>query len=116
MTEYLEFIKAKDEIESAIRSIVQKYELNDVTVHNILSPIVTQYYQKAKEPSNRSSTVETDSNGVMYHIDNGPMVSASYEGLSSSKNDLMRMAWRGEDIGFIGKKPEHCNDDKESKE
>lgn len=116
MTEYSEFTKAKDEIEEAIRSIAKKYEINDVTIHNILSPIVTEYYQKAKEPSNRSSTVETDSNGVKYFMDNGPMVSSSYHGLSSSQNDLMRMAWRGEDIGFIGKKPEHYNDDKEGKE
>ncbi|KQY90973.1 hypothetical protein ASD24_24565 [Paenibacillus sp. Root52] len=113
MEEFLNFVKAKDEIESAIKLIAQEYELNDVMVHNIISPIVTEYKERARETSIESSTVLTNTNSM----DTFSMISAFDFSLSGSQNESLRMAWRGTDLGFTPlKKPDHHNDPEDKKQ
>lgn len=49
MANYESFKKAQAKLEEAILAIVEKYDLSNIEIANLLSPITTSYQNKARE-------------------------------------------------------------------
>ncbi|QNR70408.1 hypothetical protein IAQ67_29075 (plasmid) [Paenibacillus peoriae] len=67
-TDYTAFRKAQGEIESAVRSIAEQYNLSDIEVHNILSPLLSSYYCKVKI---EGESKEVDFSNAVFAVDVG---------------------------------------------
>jgi len=48
MEDFQAYKQAEVEIKSAIQDIAEKYNINDIGVHNMLASMVAEYYRKSK--------------------------------------------------------------------